>query len=179
MEVLDILDEYGNTTGEVKPRDSCHRLGYWHRVIHVWFINSKDKILLQKRSMHVHSSAGKWTLSVVGHVQSGESVKSSVVKECKEELGIDITENELIPLFSLRHQSVKNNNTYVNNEFNDVFIIQKDIPLDSMSLFEEEVQEVKWVPLKDLIKWTKEKREDLVIYDEEFNKVFKYLKSRI
>lgn len=41
MEYLDILDEEGNKTGEIKPRKEVHSNGYWHKGVHIWIINSK------------------------------------------------------------------------------------------------------------------------------------------
>ena len=48
MEYLDILDENGNLTGEKKLRTEVHRDGDWHKAVHVWILNSKNQLLLQK-----------------------------------------------------------------------------------------------------------------------------------
>lgn len=37
-EYLDVLTEKGEYV-ESRPRRLCHRLGLWHRVIHLWVIN--------------------------------------------------------------------------------------------------------------------------------------------
>lgn len=50
MEVLDILDKNGNRTGEVKPRKEVHSNGDWHKGFHIWIINSKKELLIQRRS---------------------------------------------------------------------------------------------------------------------------------
>lgn len=49
MEYLDVLDEQGNLTGIKKPRKQVHMDGDWHRTIHVWIVNEKGEILLQRR----------------------------------------------------------------------------------------------------------------------------------
>lgn len=46
-ELLDILDENGNLI-DVKTRADAHAKGLWHKSVHVWVINSKNEILLQK-----------------------------------------------------------------------------------------------------------------------------------
>jgi hypothetical protein len=33
-----------------KPRQAVHRDGDWHRAVHIWLINSKGELVLQKRS---------------------------------------------------------------------------------------------------------------------------------
>ena len=54
MELLDIVDEKGNPTGEVKERALIHREGLLHRTSHVWIARKNRKsgmdLLLQKRS---------------------------------------------------------------------------------------------------------------------------------
>ena len=53
MELLDIVDEKGNPTGETVPREVAHREGIRHRTAHVWIFRRRGgvvQILLQKRS---------------------------------------------------------------------------------------------------------------------------------
>ena len=37
----------------------------------------------------------KWDVTVGGHVESGEFGSQTIIRECKEELGIDVKENEI------------------------------------------------------------------------------------
>ena len=39
MELLDIVDEKGNPTGETVPREVAHREGIRHRTAHVWIFS--------------------------------------------------------------------------------------------------------------------------------------------
>ena len=53
MELLDLVDENGVPTGEVKERELVHRDGDRHRTSHVWLFrqrNGRWQVLLQKRS---------------------------------------------------------------------------------------------------------------------------------
>ena len=52
-EILDIVDDNGQPTGEVIDRVTAHREGILHRTSHVWLVRIKDgrqQVLLQKRS---------------------------------------------------------------------------------------------------------------------------------
>lgn len=52
-EILDIVDDNGQPTGEVIDRVTAHREGIPHRTSHVWLVRMKDsrlQVLLQKRS---------------------------------------------------------------------------------------------------------------------------------
>lgn len=50
MEYIDIFDENNNPTGEVKEKVQAHEDGNFHRTAHVWIMNDKKELLLQKRS---------------------------------------------------------------------------------------------------------------------------------
>jgi len=51
--------------------------------------NGETEILLQKRQNTGYAD-GMWDCAATGHVDAGESMKMAVVREAKEELGIDI-----------------------------------------------------------------------------------------
>jgi ADP-ribose pyrophosphatase len=52
-------------------------------------INNKDEVLLLKRTSKTRNSAGFWA-KPGGTVEFGEKVEDAVVREIKEELGVDI-----------------------------------------------------------------------------------------
>lgn len=88
-ELLEIVDEQGNTL-RVAPRSEIHgNPALMHRVVHVLVFDSKGKLLLQKRSMSKDVAPGRWDTSVGGHVESGESLDTAVRRELEEELGIE------------------------------------------------------------------------------------------
>jgi 8-oxo-dGTP diphosphatase len=51
-------------------------------------INSSNKVLLSKRAEHLHQG-GKWEFAG-GKVEKGETAEQALLRECKEELAIDI-----------------------------------------------------------------------------------------
>lgn len=54
MELFDIVDEYGNPTGETVERSVAHANGFRHRTAHIWIareIEGKRQVLLQKRAL--------------------------------------------------------------------------------------------------------------------------------
>ncbi|WP_331496835.1 hypothetical protein [Roseburia hominis] len=74
MELLDIVDEKGNPTGETVPREVAHREGIRHRTAHVWIFRRRGgvvQILLQKRSDNKDSDPGCYDISSAGHILRG------------------------------------------------------------------------------------------------------------
>ena len=72
MEYLDILDENGKKTGQIALRKEVHSKGYWHKGVHIWIINSKKELLVQRRSANKDVYPNKLYISVAGHPVSGE-----------------------------------------------------------------------------------------------------------
>jgi isopentenyldiphosphate isomerase len=96
IEWFPIVDEKGNTIGKA-PRSVCHdgKSMLLHPVVHLHLYNKSGKLFLQKRSMTKDIQPGKWDTSVGGHVSPGETIQEALIREVKEELGL----NTFIPKF--------------------------------------------------------------------------------
>ncbi len=102
-EQLDVVNESGETIGTF-PRSEIHgNPELLHMVVHVLVFNSKDALLLQKRSMDKDVAPGRWDTSVGGHINSGETVTGAVMREMAEELGITACDLEF--LYSYIHSN--------------------------------------------------------------------------
>ncbi|CAI5500751.1 unnamed protein product [Closterium sp. Naga37s-1] len=151
-ELLDVLDDKGQATGEALPRGEVHRRGLWHRAVHTWvFAERGAELLLQRRAAHKESWADMWDVSSAGHVTTGCSSFLTAQREMEEELGLSLPESAFKWLFQDTFQSVLKGGTYINNEFSDVYLITvpDPLPLSAFTLQESEVAEVKWVPWRD------------------------------
>ena len=95
-EKLDVLNERGEFTGKVATREECHREGLWHRAVYGFIIDKNSNVLLQKRSQNKKLWPNKWDVTVGGHVDAGEFGRQTIIRECEEELGIDVKENEIV-----------------------------------------------------------------------------------
>jgi len=63
--------------------------------------NGEEEILLQRR-YNTGYMDGKYDLACSGHLEKGESISMAVVREAKEEIGLDIDEKDL-KLISVIH----------------------------------------------------------------------------
>lgn len=173
-ELLDILDENGNLI-DVKTRADAHAKGLWHKSVHVWVINSKNEILLQKRSKNKKFFPSFWDCAFAGHVDSGESSLLTAVREGNEELGLKIDEKKLKFLFTNK-ESISHDNI-TNNEFVDIYVYEADVDLDNLLLQQEEVEDVAWVSLPDFESLLNNSSSLLHHDVKEYIKLFEYLQS--
>ncbi len=88
-EILEVINEEGETLYEATRKD-IHTKGLLHKEIHIWLFTPERKLIFQHRSKTKDTFPDKLDASVGGHVDLGESYEEAVLRECKEELGIDI-----------------------------------------------------------------------------------------
>lgn len=94
-ELFDVVDENDEVVRQEK-REVVHAEGLLHRAVHVFVVNKRGEIFLQKRSRLKDSHPGKWDSSAAGHLDAGEDYDACAVRELGEEAGQRGEELELI-----------------------------------------------------------------------------------
>jgi isopentenyldiphosphate isomerase len=87
-ELLDVVDDRDTILGQA-PRAKCHRTNLIHRSVMFYIFNTKGQIYITKRSMTKKPFSGYWSIVLGGHVPSGESYESAVIRELVEETALD------------------------------------------------------------------------------------------
>ncbi len=172
MEYIDILNEKGEKTGEVKSKDEVHEKGLWHRATHVWFINSKNEILLQKRA-NKRAYPYFWDISVAGHISAGEDSLVSAEREILEEVGVVISKNDLVLIGIVKQSYVINDGNYINNEFDDIYVVKTNLEISDFKFNDGEVESVEYVSKELFKQWVQEGKDDLVPHPEEYDLLLK------
>lgn len=153
-EFFDVLTEKGEYTGNVETREQCHKQGLWHKAVVVFIINSKKQVLLQRRSPNKKMWPNMWDITAGGHVLAGEFGFQAIIREAKEELGLDLNKNDMTFIGSSISTNIKGD--IINNHFNEYYIARKDIDKTELKLQEEEVSEVKWIDKDEIIEKIKD-----------------------
>jgi isopentenyl-diphosphate delta-isomerase len=165
--LIDVLSERGLRTGEVLSRAEVHRQGKIHRAIHLYLFNTKNELLLQRRSLTVDNFPGVFSISVLGHINAGEFSTATVRREIEEELGIDTADLKIEFLFSYFSQAVLSE-TYIDRQFNDVYVTRADIDPGQIHMDQAEVSEVRFVPFEHFRKMLTDPQSELApVYTDE------------
>lgn len=146
-QLIDVLSASGLRTGEILPRSEIHRLGKPHRAVHLYLFNSNNEVLLQRRSLAVDHFPGLFSISVLGHVDAGEFSSHTVRREVQEELGIDASQLSIDFLFSYFQEAILSE-TYIDRQFNDVYLTRFDIEPEQIPFDRSEVAEILFVPFE-------------------------------
>lgn len=172
-EYFDILDENGNKTGKTKLRSEVHRDGDWHKAVHIWIINANGDVLLQRRCATKDSNPNMLDISSAGHLTAGDDSLSGAVRELKEELNLDVMPSELKFIKTIK-RSVKYTETFINNEFDDMYILRTDKSIEDMKYQKEEISEIFFVSYKKFKEMVTTKQPDLLRHEEEFEIIFNF-----
>lgn len=139
QEICDIYDIYGNRTGKTFVRGHPLHNGQYVMVVDIWIINSRDEVLIQKRSPLKKDMPNTWATHS-GCVQAGETALQACIREAKEEIGIHISPKNVQKLNrKLRGKLLSEN-----------FVVQQDFDIKDAVLQAEEVSDVQWVSLEKL-----------------------------
>lgn len=150
-EMVDVYDENGELLGQATSR-LAHSAGLWHRSFHCWIVSPRPdgsgwSIVLQQRGPW-STYANYLDMSVAGHYQAGEGVEGGI-RECKEELGIDVHPDQL-RLIARRTINERVENGSLNREFQDIYLMQAQPGLAPYQLGYPEVAAVYECDLADL-----------------------------
>ena len=151
-ELLDLVDEDGNPTGERAERELIHATGLRHRTAHLWLMRKRGgqaEILLQKRSENKDSYPGCYDISSAGHIPAGMDFIPSALRELQEELGLTATAEELTLCGQRRffHHQIFHGKPFEDHQVSNVYVMLRDVEPASLTLQESEVQSVLWMPL--------------------------------
>jgi 8-oxo-dGTP pyrophosphatase MutT (NUDIX family) len=108
--------------------------------------NGKPQVLLQKRAAGKESFPGCYDTSSAGHIHAGDEPLESALRELEEELGIKADESDLsyAGIFHSHYEKIFYAKPFRDNEITFVYVYDRPVEIDDLTLQEDEVESVKW-----------------------------------
>lgn len=144
MELWDLVDSNRNKIGKKHFRGNKLFPGEYHEAVHIWFKSSEGKYLVQQRSFSKNIGPGGWAITG-GAIVAGETSIIGAIREVKEEIGVKLTEDDLNLMFVC--EPCENSNA-----FSDVYLVEKDIDIESCILDKDEVEKVAYLSKDEIFK---------------------------
>ena len=143
MELWDVYDKDRNKTGKVieRGKDTLEKGKEYHIVVTGIIMNSKDEILISQRAEHKPLPL-QWECNG-GFILAGETSLEGIVRELKEELGLQFSKKEAIFLKTVESKKHPN--------FKDLWVFRKDIVIKDVRFADEEAIAAKWVNIDEFI----------------------------
>lgn len=144
MEMVDIYNNKRELTSSIKGRKELVD-GEYRISSHIWIINSEGKLLLQLRSKDEDMFPNMWG-QTGGGVKAGATSKQTAIIECKEEMGVDIYEENLYYVGC--YTRIK--------DIADIWLVIQDIDISNLKLQSEEVEKVEYLSFGEFDKLIEE-----------------------
>ncbi len=137
MEIWDIYDSEKQPTGRTMVRDDWHmKPGEYHlTVLGVICRKGDGKYLITQRKMDKPWAPGSWEIPG-GGVSTGETSGDAIIRELKEETGLDVSSAEGGLVFTYKRENPEEQNNY----FVDVYRFVMDFEETDVKVQEEEVE---------------------------------------
>ena len=136
MEFWDVCDRNGVPTGEKREKNSFYGPDEYHPAVELWILNSKNQLLIQKRSGSCQLYPDIWSITA-GRVQAGETPVEGCIREGYEELGVKFSREELIHFGHINRDDGS-------HMIWDAYLARLDWKEEEFILDPAEVAEVKW-----------------------------------
>ena len=167
MEVLDLYTKDRIKTGQTMIRGDKQPEDTYGLVVHICIFNKDGQMLIQQRQPFKSGWSNMWDFSAGGSVISGEDSRTAAEREVKEELGVDISLENKRPALTLSFS----------HGFDDVYLCEKEIDIDSLQLQYEEVQAARWASIGEILEMIDE--DNFIPYHKSLVELLFALRSNI
>lgn len=137
MEKVNIYNRNRELTDIIKERNKLEK-GEYRISAHIWIINKENEMLIQQRVAKAKKFPNMWS-QTGGGVLANENSKETVKRESKEELNLEINEDEIYYIGSyIRKKDIV-----------DVWLVKKEVDISKLKLEPNEVADVKLVTFEE------------------------------
>lgn len=140
MELWDVYDKDRIKTGRTMVRGAEFAPDSYHMVVHVCIFNNKGEMLIQQRQPFKEGFPNLWDITVGGSATMGDSSQDAAEREVLEEIGLKLDLQGIRPHLTINFDK----------GFDDVYLVEQDVDIDSLTLQETEVQRVKWATKEEI-----------------------------
>lgn len=143
-ELWDIYDINKKRIGRTAERNVYQfKEGEYHIVVTGIIMNSKNEILISKRAKHKKFGL-MWECNG-GSILAGETSLEGVIRELREELGIEFSKKEAIFLKEIRRDKLP-------PDFKDLWLFRRNIDLKDITFPDGESIDARWATIEEFIR---------------------------
>lgn len=146
MEIVDVYNKRHEKLNYTKGRRDL-TTGEYRLSCFAWIINDENQILIQQRLATAKKCPNMWS-TTGGGAKAGEDSITGTLTELKEELGINLSKEDLTFIGSFIRF----------NDFVEIFVANINIDINNVKIAKDEVQNVEWVTIDKYTKMIKDGR---------------------
>lgn len=139
---VDIVDEHNRLLGFSQTIDSANKKRLWHRSIHAIVRTADGHYLVEKRSPKIIIAPSLLDVTLGGYVDRGEEPHHALLRETREELGLDVRPAQVTFLKIIKKSNYHPHYKRHTRGFNYCYLIQLDPGQHDYVIQKEEVSKL-------------------------------------
>ncbi len=169
-EIIPIVNQQDKVIGYKNRNKITKRTKDIYRVSALWLVNSQEEILLAQRKFNKMHNPGKWGPAVSGTVAKNEDYLKNIIKETKEEIGLNLgkclnckniekTQNLIKKIKQSNVSQKKDRYDFwqIDKLYSSVnwlffcqwYFLKADIELEKFTIQPQELEQLKWIARKE------------------------------
>jgi len=144
MEIWDLYTADRRLTGKTMIRGEQTPEGLYHLGVHAWIRNSEGKFIISQRSPKKNACPLMWE-TVAGSVLAGEDSVAGVLREVKEEIGLDFSPEQAQLVYTQIGDGITSRGIV------DVYLFMYDGEIDLSRTTTDEVVQSKWMTYDEIV----------------------------
>ncbi len=145
MELWDLFDKNRNSLNKTMVRSDKVPTNCYKITVYICIFNDNDEMLICQRTANKHTYPNYWDFSAAGSAIAGETSEQAIKRELKEEIGIDLYNENLTPKLTF----------YSEDAFNDIYTYKMNVAITDLVFQKEEVKNAKWATKQEIISMIK------------------------
>lgn len=166
MELWDLYTKDRVKTGKTMVRGEKQPQGVYRLAVHICIFNSRGQMLIQQRQLTKFGWPGLWDVTASGSVIAGETSGEGAEREMREEQGLEVDFSNIRPALTIHFPE----------GFGDVYLLERDVDIESLTLQTEEVLAVRWAEETEIVEMME--RGEFIPYCKDFVGVLFYLRNK-
>lgn len=146
MEYWDLYDRNRIKLNQTMVRGEKQPKGTFRMTVNIAMFDNSGRMLIQRRQPFKHGWSNMWDFTAGGSAVSGETSEQAAERELFEEIGYKASFEDNLPVFTINFE-----NNWGEYGFEDFYVIYAEPDISKLSLQYEEVAEVKWATLDEIL----------------------------
>ncbi len=151
LELFDLYNRDNLLIDKTLVRGNKTLPGEYHKIVHVWIQNSQVDYLVQQRNKTTDTIPYQWA-PTAGSCIAGETPLETVIRETKEEMGLELERDKIQYLNRIFVENSRSNFII------EIFKIKQDVDLEKLVLDDFEVKAVAYFSETKIFQFIEEKK---------------------
>ncbi len=167
---LEEATEFNEYTSDQKENIIKHKK--FTRTVHVWVVNPKKELLMQKRSDRRIFYPNRWDIALEDNLKEGESVIDGAIRIARKRIKLDVVKEDLEYVGTVRNLKYK-----YDMEFRYIYIMRCNKRINEYIYKTKDIADLRYFNFEKLEEMIKRRKKSIIKHYSEYEMVFQYIRN--